>query len=115
MSGGTSTARAINEIEGYLLWEAEKEKVRARARDFSSGMPWLTDSQREEVERHYARDQLEVSRSYLRRIASRSGELRTEYEEVYRFLRRRLIAACLGTVALVVLVATTVAVVLGGG
>ncbi|WP_242585522.1 hypothetical protein [Streptomyces sp. MST-110588] len=100
-----SSAQAINEIEGYLLWEAEKDKARTRAQDFCAAMPWLTDSQREEVERLYRQDHLEVSRAYLKRIAARSGELRAEYEGVYRVLRRRLATAFVLAVAVVTVAA----------
>ncbi|MGW1376345.1 hypothetical protein ACWD6P_19020 [Streptomyces sp. NPDC002446] len=97
--------RAINEIEGYLLWEAEKDRTRTRADAFCAGLPWLTDSQRQEVELRYCQDQREASRAYLERIAVRSATLRTEYESVYRALRRRLITAFLsGTLAVVALV-----------
>ncbi|MEU2793205.1 hypothetical protein [Streptomyces sp. NPDC007100] len=119
MSGGSGTpagtAAAINEIEGYLLWEAEKDRARTRAEAFCAGLPWLTRAQREEVERHYRADQLEVSRTYLRRVAARSGELRAEYEGVYRVLRRRLVAGFLAAVVVLVAGAAAVAVALTGG
>lgn len=98
--------QAVNEIEGFLLWEAEKDRARSRAADFCAGLPWLTDTQRREVELRYCQDQRETSRAYLERIAARSAALRTEYEGVYRALRRRLITGLLaGTVAVVALVA----------
>ncbi|MEU2364533.1 MULTISPECIES: hypothetical protein [Streptomyces] len=93
-------AAAINEIEGYLLWEAEQRRARGRAEEFCARLPWLTDSQRADVVRHYCREQHEQSRSYLERIAVRSAALRTEYEGAYRALRRRLVAALLGAGAL---------------
>ncbi|WP_374205755.1 hypothetical protein [Streptomyces sioyaensis] len=101
---GTAMDRAINEIEGFLLWEAEKDRARIRAQAFCAGLPWLTDSQRREVELHYCRDQRDATWAYLERIAVRSATLRTEYEGVYRALRRRLITGFLsGTVAVVAL------------
>ncbi len=97
--------RAINEIEGYLLWEAEKDRARTRAAAFCAGLPWLTDTQRQEVELRYCQDQRDASRAYLERIAVRSATLRTEYQSVYRALRRRLITAFVsGTLAVAVLV-----------
>lgn len=97
--------QAVNEIEGFLLWEAEKDRARTRAQAFCAGLPWLTDTQRREVELRYCQDQRDASRTYLERIATRSAALRTEYEGVYRALRRRLITAFLsGTVAVTVLV-----------
>ncbi|MGW7576971.1 hypothetical protein [Streptomyces sp. NPDC054765] len=96
--------QAINEIEGFLLWEAEKDRARTRAQAFCAGLPWLTDSQRREVELRYCQDQRDISRAYLERVAVRSAALRTEYEGVYRALRRRLVTALLsGTVALAAL------------
>ncbi|MEU9119394.1 hypothetical protein AB0C96_05960 [Streptomyces sp. NPDC048506] len=110
MGDGISMERAINEIEGYLLWEAEKDRARTRADAFCKDLPWLTDTQRQDVARRYCQDQSEASRSYLERIAARSATLRAEYEGVYRALRRRLITGFLtGTLAVVVLV-TVVAV-----
>ncbi|REK90380.1 hypothetical protein DY245_10195 [Streptomyces inhibens] len=107
-----SMDQAINEIEGYLLWEAEKDRARTRANAFCAGLPWLTDTQRREVELRYCQDQCDASRAYLERIAVRSATLRTEYESVYRALRRRLITAFLsGTVAVAALV-TVAAIVL---
>lgn len=100
--------QAVNEIEGFLLWEAEKDRARTRAEAFCAGLPWLTDTQRREVELRYCQDQRDTSQAHLERIATRSAALRTEYEGVYRALRRRLITALLtGTVAVAVLVAMT--------
>lgn len=107
---GTARDRAINEIEGFLLWEAEKGRARLRAEAFCAGLPWLTDTQRREVELHYRRDQRDATWAYLERIAVRSATLRAEYEGVYRALRRRLITAVVsGTVAVAALVAVAVA------
>ncbi|MFI5521352.1 hypothetical protein [Streptomyces platensis] len=98
--------QAVNEIEGFLLWEAEKDRARTRAEAFCAGLPWLTDTQRREVELRYCQDQRDTSQAYLERIATRSAALRTEYEGVYRALRRRLITGVLtGTVAVAALVA----------
>lgn len=102
---GMHMDRAINEIEGFLLWEAEKDRARTRADAFCAGLPWLTDTQRQEVQLRYCQDQRDTSRAYLERIAVRSATLRTEYESVYRALRRRLITAfASGTVAMATLV-----------
>lgn len=101
--------QAVNEIEGFLLWEAEKDRARTRAETFCAGLPWLTDTQRREVELRYCQDQRDTSQAYLERIATRSAALRTEYEGVYRALRRRLITALLvGTVAVAAVVVMTV-------
>lgn len=101
--------RAINEIEGYLLWEAEKGRARTRADAFCASLPWLTDSQRAEVARRYCQDHADLSRVYLRRIADRSTALRAEYQAVYQVLRRRLLVACgAGAAAVVVTALVTV-------
>jgi hypothetical protein len=105
------TDEAINEIEGFLLWEAEKRRARSRADAFCAGLPWLTETQRAEVARHYCRDQTEQSRDCLERIAARATELRAEYAGVHRALRRRLLTGyAAGTVA----VAIAVGCLLGG-
>ncbi|MYT30800.1 MULTISPECIES: hypothetical protein [unclassified Streptomyces] len=96
-------AAAINEIEGYLLWAAEEERARSRAEEFCARLPWLTASQRADVVRQYCREQRAQSRSYCERVAVRSAALRTEYEDVYRRLRRRMVAALLGVGAVEVL------------
>ncbi|WP_260867493.1 hypothetical protein [Streptomyces sp. SAJ15] len=102
-------AEVINAIEGYLLWEGEKRQAQARARALCGRMPWLTDSQRIEVERLYVEDHLNTSKAYLKRVARRSAELRAEYEGVYRVLRRRLLAAFLSGAAAVGTVAAVIA------
>jgi hypothetical protein len=101
--------RAVNEIEGFLLWEAEKDRARTRAEAFCAGLPWLTDTQRQEVAVRYCQDQYENSRAYLERIAVRSANLRTEYEGVYRVLRRRLVTACVSALTVVVALVTVAA------
>jgi hypothetical protein len=106
--------RAVNEIEGYLLWEAEKDRTRDRAQAFCDTLPWLTETQRQEVELRYRHDQHAASRAYLERIAARSTSLRAEYEDVYRALRRRLVTACVTAVSAVLLLATAMTLGLGG-
>ncbi|MFD8543842.1 hypothetical protein [Streptomyces sp. NPDC059649] len=101
--------RSVNEIEGFLLWEAEKDRARTRAEAFCAGLPWLTDTQRQEVAVRYCQDQHETSRAYLERIAVRSASLRTEYEGVYRVLRRRLVTACVSALTVVVALVTVAA------
>ncbi|GAB7033809.1 hypothetical protein AB0G35_26925 [Streptomyces sp. NPDC021749] len=101
--------RAVNEIEGFLLWEAEKDRARTRAEAFCAGLPWLTDSQRQEVAVRYCQDQHETSRAYLERIAVRSASLRTEYEGVYRVLRRRLVTVWVSATAVAVALVTVAA------
>ncbi|GGO99830.1 hypothetical protein [Wenjunlia tyrosinilytica] len=91
-------AAGVNEIEGYLLWQAQVARARAGARDFSARLPWLTTAQRMEVERVHYEDQLVNAQAAVKAVAERCREVRKEYEEVYRNLRRRLATAfALGT------------------
>lgn len=85
----------VNEFEGYLLIEATRAEGRAEAARFTRSLAWLTDSQREEVEERYTDTYLALNRRSWERTARRSRELRSEYEAVYRALRRRL---CTGVV-----------------
>ena len=89
--GPGEAAVGINQLEGYLLWQAETDRARDSAREFSARLPWLTTAQREEVERAYTQDRLEQSKAYLVRIAARCRELQREYQERYNALRRRLV------------------------
>jgi hypothetical protein len=85
-------ARGINELEGYLLWQAETASAQEQADAFANRLPWLTGEQRAVVVREYAADRLEVSRAVVRRIAGRARELQAEYCARYRTLRMRLVA-----------------------
>ncbi|MET9297216.1 hypothetical protein [Streptomyces sp. NPDC003077] len=106
------TARGIARVEGYLLWQAERDRARAEAEEFADRMPWLTTAQREEVTRLYREQRLVVARQVLRAIADRCEELREEYTARYETLRRRLVragvATLLGAVALFVCALTLV-------
>ncbi|MGH4030140.1 hypothetical protein ACQB60_14515 [Actinomycetota bacterium Odt1-20B] len=85
----------IREIEGYLLVEAARSEGRAAATRFVQQLPWLTEAQREDIERAYAEEYSALTRQLWQRTAERADELRAEYEETYRALRRRLCAtAC---------------------
>ncbi|MEV7196209.1 hypothetical protein AB0N81_31060 [Streptomyces sp. NPDC093510] len=81
----------INEIEGHLLVEAARADGRTAARHFTRRLPWLTDTQRAEVERLYTEEHLSLTRHGWQHIARRGRQLRAEYEETYRVLRRRLL------------------------
>ncbi|MFE0171149.1 hypothetical protein ACFWZ2_02445 [Streptomyces sp. NPDC059002] len=84
----------VNEIEGHLLVEAARAEGRTAAERFTERLPWLTDAQRAETERWYAEEHVELTRLGWQHIARRTGQLRTEYEETYRLLRRRLLVRC---------------------
>ncbi|QCX78020.1 hypothetical protein C9F11_21950 [Streptomyces sp. YIM 121038] len=98
-------ALLIHEIEGHLLVESARTESRAAAARFTARLDWLTQAQREEVERVYTEDHLALTRHIWRRTAHRSRELRTEYETRYRSLRRRLLAGALLGMTFALLVA----------
>ncbi|MFE6892098.1 hypothetical protein [Streptomyces sp. NPDC057694] len=83
----------IREIEGYLMAEAARAEARVSARAFTDRVPWLTDTQAEDVQRAYCEAYLGVRRELWRDAVRRAGSLRAEYEERYRVLRGRLMAA----------------------
>ncbi|MEV6207978.1 hypothetical protein [Kitasatospora sp. NPDC051914] len=92
----TDAAGSLQQLEGYLLWQAELATAQRDAAAFADQFPWLTTGEREEVEEAYARERLQVSRLAVTRIAQRCRELRSEYEERYRHLKSRLVALFLG-------------------
>jgi hypothetical protein len=93
----------VNEIEGHLLLSAVREEGRTAAARFSAPLDWLTQAQREDVERRFEAEYLALARVSWQRTAERARQLQGEYEETYRGLRRRLLAgwllACAGVVA----------------
>ena len=92
----------IHELEGHLLIEATRGEGRAEAGRFTRQFGWLTDSQRAEVEERFAEEYVSLARDSWRRTVQRGAELRGEYEEAYRVLRRRLVAVCLIGMALLI-------------
>lgn len=92
----------LNEIEGHLLIAAAREEGRTAAMRFSAPFDWLTEAQREEVERRFETEYLALARGSWQHTAERAHEMRGEYEEVYRGLRRRLLAGWLLACAAVV-------------
>ncbi|GGX73613.1 hypothetical protein [Streptomyces minutiscleroticus] len=85
-----AAAAAVNQVEGYLLVQAEWDTARREGEEFARRMPWLTTGQHEEVARHYAEQRMLVTRQTLRRIAARADELRGEYQARYDLLRERV-------------------------
>ncbi|MFE3163205.1 hypothetical protein [Streptomyces sp. NPDC059224] len=90
----------VAQIEGHLLLAATREEGRAAAARLTDRLGWLTDTQREDLESQVAVEYLALSRASWRRTAERSVELRREYEQRYRILRRRLLACSLLACAL---------------
>ncbi|MFJ8888295.1 hypothetical protein ACIRJR_33515 [Streptomyces sp. NPDC102402] len=101
MKPDEESARGVAQVEGYLLWNAEVEQARRRARRFTDALPWLTTAQRDDVERVYVADRVELCRETLTRIAGRAVELRGEYTARYERLRIRCVAMSVLTVGTV--------------
>ncbi|MET7683053.1 hypothetical protein [Streptomyces sp. NPDC005423] len=90
-------AGLANEVEGYLLLQAERDQARLEAETLCSRLPWLTSAQAEEVARHYIEQRLGLTRQALRITADRAHQLRPLYEARYAALRLNLMkwhAAC---------------------
>ncbi|MEU7058074.1 cytochrome C oxidase subunit I [Streptomyces sp. NPDC046197] len=96
-----AAADVVNQVEGYLLWQARVAEAEQRARAFTEPLPWLTTAQREEIEQHYVRESLVRARADLERVAARCRALRGEYEDRYRRLRTRCVALLIAGIALV--------------
>ncbi|MGV9253654.1 hypothetical protein [Streptomyces sp. NPDC003697] len=84
-------ARLVNEVEGYLLAQAERDRARREAAALCARLPWLTGAQADDVTHHYVRQRLDITRQTLRTIADRAEQLRHEYETRYAALRRELL------------------------
>ncbi|MFE5917832.1 hypothetical protein [Streptomyces sp. NPDC056468] len=94
------TDEFLNDVEGHLLLAATRDEGRTAAARFSAPLSWLTDTQRDEIERRFEAEYLALARASWRHTAARAGRLRDEYEARYRDLRRRLLAGWLLTCAL---------------
>ncbi|WP_251096100.1 hypothetical protein [Streptomyces sp. Caat 7-52] len=84
----------VRQIEGHLLLAAAQEEGRSAAVRIGSRLGWLTEGQREDLERHFEAEYLALARLSWGRTAERARELRQAYESRYRALRRRLLACC---------------------
>jgi hypothetical protein len=89
-----------NEVEGYLLLQAEREQAQREAEALCARLPWLTQGQAEDLARHYTEQRLGLTREALQATADRAKRLRGEYEARYATLRRTLlrrhaVCACL--------------------
>ncbi|MEV7322321.1 hypothetical protein [Streptomyces sp. NPDC093970] len=82
----------VGQIEGHLLLAATRDEGRRAAARAAERMGWLTDTQREDLERQLESEYLGLAHISWRRTAARGEELRQEYEQRYRILRRRLVA-----------------------
>ncbi|MEV6025786.1 hypothetical protein [Streptomyces sp. NPDC052036] len=96
-------ARAlVNEIEGHLLLQAAVVEGRAAAERFTGSLVWLTATEREELQERFTHEYLALARRSWQHTARRGTQLRAEYEDRYRALRRRWCAGCLLGAALTV-------------
>ncbi|MGW1076783.1 hypothetical protein [Streptomyces sp. NPDC002537] len=86
-----SIDHGLRQLDGYLYWQAELATARQEATAFCDHLPWLTTSERQELEDHYTRARTKTAEATTRRIADRCIELRQEYEARYRQLRRRTV------------------------
>ncbi|MGW7262216.1 hypothetical protein [Streptomyces sp. NPDC054842] len=82
---------AVNEVEGYLLVQAELQAAQREAHDFTERMPWLTTAQGEEVARQYVEERIRLTRLTLTTVVRRASLLRDEYEARYALLRARVL------------------------
>ncbi|TPQ17186.1 hypothetical protein [Streptomyces sporangiiformans] len=85
-----AAAATVNEVEGFLLVQAEWDTARREGKEFADRLPWLTTAQHEEVARVYAEQRMRLTRRMLRTVVSRAHSLRDEYENRYTVLRVRL-------------------------
>ncbi|MCC9311484.1 hypothetical protein LN042_31220 [Kitasatospora sp. RB6PN24] len=93
-------ANGLNQLEGYLLWQAEIAEAQRAAAAFTGRLPWLTTGQREEVAEAYVQAHLRLSRQAVAHIVKRIRQVRSEYEERYHRLKIRIAAVVLATLAL---------------
>ncbi|WP_262009089.1 hypothetical protein [Streptomyces sp. FIT100] len=94
----------LNQLDGYLYWQAELAEARREATAFCDRLSWLTTGERRDLEEEYARARVDMAKAATRRIAGRCIELRAEYEARYQRLRRRTLALTLGTVSCLLVV-----------
>ncbi|MEU5757088.1 hypothetical protein [Streptomyces sp. NPDC047829] len=87
----------VNQVEGYLLVQAEREQALREAAALCARLPWLTGSQAEDLTSRYCEQRLHLTRRTLQAVAARAEQLRKEYEARYAALRHTLLkrhAAC---------------------
>ncbi|MDI2124622.1 hypothetical protein [Yinghuangia seranimata] len=93
-------------LDGYLYWQHQLAEGRAYAEAAADHLPWMTTAQREDLVRVLSAAHTEMARGTVRQLATRAQELRAEYEQRYRGLRRRM--------AVTVVTATALAAALAG-
>ncbi|UNM16560.1 hypothetical protein J4032_16815 [Streptomyces formicae] len=94
----------LNQLDGYLYWQAELAEARREAMAFCDKLSWLTTGERRDLEEEYARARVDMAKAATRRIADRCTELRAEYEARYQRLRQRTVAVTLGAASCLLVV-----------
>jgi hypothetical protein len=89
-----AAAAGLNDLEGFLMVQAEYQEAEREARVFTDRMPGLTAAQQEEVARQYVAERIRLKERALSTIVGRSRALRGEYEARYALLRARLLKRC---------------------
>ncbi len=91
-------------LEGHLRAHSVRRRARQDAKAFTDRLPWLTDSQQEEIARHYVDQRIAQAREDLLLVVNRCTELEAAYRQRYDELRgrllRRTVAAFCGVTAL---------------
>ncbi|WP_236243637.1 hypothetical protein [Streptomyces sp. CC228A] len=91
-------------LEGHLRAHSVRRRARQDAKAFTDRLPWLTDSQQEEIARHYVDQRIAQVREDLLLVVNRCTELEAAYRQRYDELRggllRRTVAAFCGVTAL---------------
>ncbi|MBW8793627.1 MAG: hypothetical protein JF597_08560 [Streptomyces sp.] len=98
----------VAQVEGHLLLAAARAEGRAAGVRVADRLGWLTDGQREDLQRQLESEYLALARLSWRRTAERAEELRLEYEQRYRTVRTRLLAGFLPICALLTAVTLVV-------
>ncbi|MGW4384784.1 hypothetical protein [Kitasatospora sp. NPDC004531] len=90
----------LRRLEGYLYWQNQSRQARQAAEEFADLLPWLTSTQRHDLEHHFAQTQLLAARRGLEQFRENRERLREQYGRRYRQLRARcVLAALLGAAA----------------
>ncbi|HSX98377.1 MAG TPA: hypothetical protein VLG91_13450 [Streptomyces sp.] len=78
----------VDEVEGYLKARTWHLQACREAETLCSRLPWMTTAQAEDVTRHYVEQRLTLTRQTL---LHHIDDLREQYENRYRHLRRDLL------------------------
>ncbi len=80
-----------NQVEGYLLIQAERAEALREAASLCERLPWLTSAQAEDLTSRYCEQRLHLTHRTLQAVAARADQLKEEYETRYAALRRMLL------------------------